>query len=159
VTPLVPLCGNGWMVHCEGIDAFPHQLAGPMLGRFAFTLVIAPVLGMPIPLRAQFRPPPERCSMWSTAIAAGGRAALAALTEGWIGGCTAEAPAVVSAAIAAARTSRDTVYLHALGRQAQDVRDVAVFTAALTLAGDTHATEPSRVMAVMTIAARRESAV
>jgi hypothetical protein len=94
-------------------------------------------------------PTATQCQEWTAGLAAGGTAALNAVTYGNVSRCTAEAPAALAAAVRGARASADTAYLGRLASTTADVKDPAVFSAALEVAADERATDRARVMALL----------
>lgn len=117
-------------------------------------LVAAAILLAPAALRAQgwVDPPTStQCQAWTSDLAAGGQPAMDVLTYGNVAGCTDAAPGTLAGAIRAARASRDTAYLGALAVVAGQVRDPAVFGAALEVTGDGRASSESRVMGLLVI--------
>jgi hypothetical protein len=104
-------------------------------------------------LRAQGYPTPTaaQCEAWAAGLAAGGQAALDAVTYGNIPLCTGAAPGALAGAIRGARTARDTAYLGGLAGAAGQVNDPAVFAAALEVAGDGRASNESRVMGLLVV--------
>jgi hypothetical protein len=105
-------------------------------------------------LRAQgwVEPPTSaQCQSWTADLVAGGQAAMDVVTYGNVAGCTDAAPGALSTAIRAARASRDTAYLGALASVAGQVRDPALFGAALEVIGDGRASDESRVMGLLVI--------
>ena len=104
------------------------------------------------PLSAQGwgdRPTAAECQEWVSGLAAGGQAALEAVTYGSLTSCTATAPGALAGAIRGARTARDTAYLGRLAGVAGLVQDPAVFAAALEVAGDGRASNEARVMGLL----------
>lgn len=95
----------------------------------------------------------EQCQSWGNALTVGGQQALDAVTYGAIMNCSSIAPPALSGAIRNARSATDTAYLGRLAGQAGQVRDPAVFQAALEVAGDSRASERSRIMALLVMVA------
>lgn len=119
----------------------------------AALLCAAPVCA----LRAQgWSTPPtaERCGEWTAGLAAGGAAALNAVTYGNLPACPSTAAAALAGAVRAARSAADTAYLGRLASTAGDVKDPAVFAAALEVAADGSATDGARVMALLVTVAQ-----
>ncbi len=94
-------------------------------------------------------PTAAECQGWASDLAAGGAAALDAVTYGSLPGCPAVAPGALAGAIRAARSARDTTYLGRLAGVSAQVRDPAVFAAALEVVGDGRASSESRVMGLL----------
>lgn len=94
-------------------------------------------------------PSAAQCQSWADGLAAGGEQALNAVTYGAIMHCPSVAPAALSGAIRNARASADTAYLGRLASQAGQVRDPAVFQAALEVAADSRASDRARVMGLL----------
>ena len=94
-------------------------------------------------------PTAEQCDEWAAGLAAGGQAALDAVTFGDIPACPSVAPGALAGAIRGARAARDTAYLGRLAGAANQVRDPAVFGAALEVAGDGRASNEARVMGLL----------
>ena len=94
-------------------------------------------------------PTAEECQEWTAGLAAGGAAALEAVTYGRLSSCTGAAPGALAGAIRGARTARDTAYLGRLAGVAAQVRDPAVLAAALEVAGDGRASSEARVMGLL----------
>ncbi|HEX8673696.1 MAG TPA: hypothetical protein VF710_17505 [Longimicrobium sp.] len=114
----------------------------------AAALVAAPAT----PLMAQqWGDPPTaaECQAWVSGLSQGGSAALEAVTYGRITGCPQAAPAALASAVRGARASRDTAYLGRLAGVAGQVRDPAVFAAALEVAGDGRASSAGRVLGLL----------
>lgn len=88
------------------------------------------------------------CAEWTAGLAAGGVAALNAVTYGNLPACPDPAP-TVSSAVRSARASADTAYLGRLAATAGEVKDVAVFAAALDVAADGRASDRARIMGLM----------
>ena len=94
-------------------------------------------------------PTAAECQEWTSGLAAGGAAALEAVTYGRLSSCTEAAPGALAGAIRAARPARDTAYLGRLAGVAAQVRDPAVLAAALEVAGDGRAGSEARVMGLL----------
>jgi hypothetical protein len=94
-------------------------------------------------------PTAEQCAEWTAGLAAGGEAALNAVTYGYLPGCPAAAPAALEQAVRAARASADSAYLGQLAAVAGNVKDPAVFAAALEVAADGRASSRARVMGLL----------
>lgn len=96
-------------------------------------------------------PPPTaaECDEWAAGLAAGGQAALDVVSYGNITACPAVAPGALAGAIRGARAARDSAYLGRLAGAASQVKDPAVFAAALEVAGDGRASSEARVMGVL----------
>jgi hypothetical protein len=121
------------------------QLRGALA---AAALALAPAAG----LSAQglgAPPTAAQCEQWAAGLTAGGQAALDVVTYGNLPACSAVAPAAFASAIRNARPLRDTTYLGRLAGAAGQVRDPAVFGAALEVAGDRRASSESRVMGLL----------
>jgi hypothetical protein len=96
-------------------------------------------------------PTSAECQAWTQDLAAGGEAAMDVVAYGNLAGCTEAAPGALAGAIRAARASRDTAYLGALAVVSGQVRDPAVFGAALEVTADGRASDESRVMGLLVI--------
>jgi hypothetical protein len=94
-------------------------------------------------------PTDAQCDEWATGLTAGGQTALYVVTYGNIPACPSVAPGALAGAIRAARATRDTAYLGGLAGTAAQVRDPAVFAAALEVADDGRASNESRVLGLL----------
>lgn len=90
-----------------------------------------------------------QCQEWAAGLAMGGASAFDVLTYGNLSACPATAPAALAQAVRSARASGDTAYLGQLAAVAGDVRDPAVFSAALEVAADGRASNRARVMGLL----------
>ena len=101
-----------------------------------------------------WREPPTttECEEWAAGLAAGGQAARDAVTYGNLPACPSVAPGALAGAIRAARSARDATYLGSLAAAAGQVKDPAVFAAALEVVGDGRASNESRVMGLLVTA-------
>jgi hypothetical protein len=128
-----------------------HRSRAPRLGLFSLVLLA----GLPLTTSAQgLRPPPsaEECARWEQELAAGGDAALNALTSGWLAACERGA-ILLSDAIRASRDQQSVRFLFGLASQAAQIRDGQVLDAALGLAADGRASRPARAAAMLVLVA------